>query len=64
MEESDILYENGNYWVCRSLTSKKGYEVYHNTITHSKRCAIIGYKGVKGFELVKAECDKRAKISR
>lgn len=58
LSESDILYEKGNYWVC---AAENGYEVYHNTITHSERCAIIGYKGNKGFECAKNECDKRFK---
>lgn len=53
-----ILYEKGDYWVCAS--EKGGYEVYYNTITHSIRCAIIGYKGNEGLERAKVECDKRA----
>jgi hypothetical protein len=58
MKESDILYENKNYWV---YGTKKGtYEVYKVGITHSTRCAIIGYKGNEGLEMAKAECDKRA----
>jgi hypothetical protein len=59
MTESDILYENGNFWVCAS--EKGGYEVYHTGITHSTRCAIVGWGGSKGLERAKAECDKRAK---
>lgn len=58
LTESDILYENGNYWVCAS--AKGGYEVYRNGITHSTRCAIIGYKENEGLERAKAECNKRA----
>jgi hypothetical protein len=57
LTESDILYEKGNYWICMSPSG--GYEVYHNTITHAERVAIIGYKGEKGFERAKLECDKR-----
>jgi hypothetical protein len=59
MKESDILYENGRYWVCTS--TKKGYEVYRVGTTHSVRCAIIGFEGAEGFDHAKAECDKRAK---
>lgn len=57
MKESDILYEKGNYWACAS--KKGGYEVYKNGITHSTRCAIIGYKGQKGLDRAKLECNKR-----
>jgi hypothetical protein len=56
--ESDILYQNGDFWVCAS--EKGGYEVYCDGITHSTRCAIIGYKGDKGLERAILECDKRA----
>lgn len=59
MKESDILYEKGNYWVCAS--NKGGYEVYRIGITHSTRCAIIGYKGAEGLLLAKMECDRRDK---
>lgn len=59
MKESDILYEKGDYWVCKS--EKKGYEVYKIGVTCSTRCAIIGYEGNKGLELAKDECDRRAK---
>jgi hypothetical protein len=55
---SEILYENGNYWVRAS--EKGGYEVYRVNLTHSVRCAIIGYKGDKGLARAKAECDRRA----
>jgi len=57
MTEEDILYENSDYWVCKS---KNGYEVYKNCITHSTRCAIIGYEGEKGLNMAIYECDKRA----
>jgi hypothetical protein len=58
VKESHILYENGSYWVMAD--KKGGYEVYRNTITHSERCAIIGYRGAEGLERAKAECDRRA----
>jgi hypothetical protein len=58
MKEEDILYENGDYWLCKAR--REGYEVYKSGITHSVRCAIIGYEGTKGLELGKAECNKRA----
>jgi hypothetical protein len=62
MQEEDILYEIGGYWVC--MNEKGWFEVYHNTITHSERCATIGYKGEIGFERAKMECDKRALTER
>lgn len=59
MTESDILYENGKYWVYAS--KKGGYEVYETGITHSVRKAIIGHKGKEGLERAKVWCDKLAK---
>ncbi len=60
MTEEDILYQNGDYWVCEAPQGKKGFEVYRDTITHAERCAIIGYEGYYGFALAMKECDKRA----
>ena len=51
-----ILYQNGDYWV---TAAAKGYEVYQNHLTHSTRCAIIGYPGAKGLSRAILECDKR-----
>lgn len=61
--EPDILYENGDYWVCAVTTPEgkdKGFEVYRNCITHSTRCAIIGYKGNDGIKRAIEICDKLA----
>jgi len=33
MKESDILHENGSYWVCRE--KKDVFTVYKNGVTHS-----------------------------
>lgn len=60
MKESDILYENGMFWVCKA---KHGYEVYESGITHSTRRAIIGYEGADGLAKAKAEADRRAKLA-
>ncbi len=60
LKESDILFEIGDYWVCKSETWK-GYEVMKNGITHSVRVARIGYEGEKGLEKAKEEAIKRAK---
>lgn len=67
MKESEILYENGPFWVKaaefgtgRLRPKSKGYEVYKNGVTHAKRVAIIGFAGEKGLARAKAEADKRA----
>jgi len=54
--EKDILYQNNGYWVCRS---KHGFEVYRNKLTHSERCAQIGFKGTVGLNKAIAEADKQ-----
>lgn len=56
--ESDIAYERGDYWVLR-LPKDKGYEVYKVGITHSTRCAIIGFPGHIGLARAIAEIDRR-----
>jgi hypothetical protein len=55
---SEIVYESdcGKYWV---KAADFGFEVYITGITHSTRCAIIGYKGALGLERAKAEIDRR-----
>jgi len=62
MKESDILFEIGNYWVAKSL-KHKGYDVWRCGITHSTRCAQIGYEGEKGLERAKLEAIKRNELS-
>lgn len=57
MKESDILYENPTHWVARS--AKTGFEVYRKGITHSTRCASIGFEGDRGLQRAKAEADRR-----
>ena len=57
MRESDILYQNGLFWVC---TTKRGYEVYRDNNTHAVRVASIGYPGAEGLRRAIAEADKRA----
>ena len=56
--ESDIAYERGEYWVLR-VGKDKGYEVYKNGITHSTRCAIIGFPDDVGLARAIAEIDRR-----
>jgi len=56
--ESDIAYERGEYWVLR-VGKDKGYKIYKNGITHSTRCAIIGFPGDVGLARAIAEIDRR-----
>jgi len=53
---SDIVYEQGDYWVKRVA---KGFEVYRVGVTSSVRCARIGYGGDKGLERAKSEIERR-----
>lgn len=53
---TDIVYEQGVYWVLRVA---KGFEVYRNEATHSKRCAQIGYQGQQGLDKAVAEIARR-----
>lgn len=57
LKESDILFEKGDYWVKEA--PKGGYEVYKTGITHSTRCAQIGFTGDRGFQRAKDEIDRR-----
>jgi hypothetical protein len=61
MRESDILYENGPFWVCRE---HYGFGVYKVGVTHSTRVANIGFKGDDGLQRAKAETDRRAAIAK
>ena len=54
---ADVMYENGDFWVCREGA---GFAVYKVEGTHSLRCAQIGYKGKEGYQKAIAEADKRA----
>lgn len=56
-KESDIAYEKGQYWVLN--LGSKGFEVYKTGITHSTRCATIGYSGQNGLQLAILEIDRR-----
>ena len=60
IKESDIVFESGRHWVLN--LGSKGFEVYRNTITHSERCAVIGYTGEKGLERAKQEVERREKL--
>lgn len=55
-QEADIMFEKGNHWV---LKVDYGFEVYKTTITHSIRCARIGFKGEQGLSRAIAEVERR-----
>ncbi len=56
MRETDIVYETPRHWIRRVA---KGFEVYRNDVTHSVRCARIGFEGQKGLDRAKAEIARR-----
>ena len=60
-KESDITYEKGPYWVLN--TGLKGFEVYKTGITHSTRCAVIGYKGQNGLDRAILEIERRLGVT-
>jgi hypothetical protein len=53
---SDIAYEQGDYWVLKVV---HGYDVYKIGITHSSRCAQIGYTGQIGLDKAICEITRR-----
>ena len=57
IKESQIVYETNKHWVLD--LGDKGYEVYRKTITHSERCARIGFTGANGLDRAKAEIERR-----
>lgn len=52
----DIVSERDGYFVVRFA---KGFEIYKNDITHSTRCAIIGFVGQAGLDRANREIDRR-----
>ena len=52
----DVLHESKHHWVLRI---EGGFEVYRVGITHSTRCAQIGYTGDVGLQKAIAECARR-----
>lgn len=55
--EQDIRHETADFWVLDA--GVKGFEVYRIGITHSTRCAQIGYMGEIGLSKAIAECNRR-----
>jgi hypothetical protein len=60
MTEQDIVFESGKYWVFDA--KKKGFEVYKNGVTHSTRCAQIGWTGQVGLDRAKQEITRRQEL--
>jgi hypothetical protein len=60
IKESQIVYETQKHWVLD--LGSKGFEVYRKTITHSERCARIGFSGADGLARAKAEIERREAI--
>jgi hypothetical protein len=60
MKESDIIFESGKYWIFNA--KQKGFEVYKTGITHSTRCAQIGWTGQVGLDRAKQEIKRRQEI--
>ena len=56
-KETDIAYEKGCFWVLN--LGSKGFEVYKTGITHSTRCAVIGFSGQTGLDRAILEIDRR-----
>lgn len=54
--EEDIAYEEGSFWVLRV---PHGFDIYQSGITHSTRCAQIGFHGDTGLNKAKAEIARR-----
>jgi hypothetical protein len=60
MTEQDIVFESGKYWVFDA--KKKGFEIYKSGITHSTRCAQIGWTGQVGLDRAKQEIKRRQEL--
>jgi hypothetical protein len=59
MKVSDILHENGNFWVLKdTYKNKTSFTVMKNTITHSESVDDVTYLDVS---LAIARCDYLAK---
>lgn len=59
LKESDILHETGRHWIVRN--DRGDLEVYRNGVTHSTRCATIGFRDRPDYQMERAiaECDRR-----
>lgn len=59
MRESEILFQRGDYWICRAPKPRKGFEIYRDGVTHATRCGVIGFEGEEGMARAKAEIARR-----
>lgn len=57
---SDVVFESGKYWILDC--AQRGYEVYRVDLTHSTRCARIGWCGQDGLTRAKQEIERRQTI--
>ena len=53
-----VKYENNTHWVLE-LPGNAGYEVYKTGITHSTRCAQIGFFNGAGLQRAVDEANRR-----
>lgn len=60
LKESDILHQNGNFWVRKSAKGLPGYEVYEVVGTHSVRRSIFGSDGPQWLQKAKDRADELA----
>lgn len=65
MKESDLVHENGDFWVCKTQKNwfgspEKTYSIYRNQLTHSVPVASFE-QNEDGLSLAIAYCDYRAK---
>jgi hypothetical protein len=64
---TEIIYQNGNFWVCRATfgtgrirAKTNGFKIFQNSITHAVFRADIGYSGEDGLNCAIELCDKFA----
>ena len=62
MNEQDIVFESGSYFVLRAKFGRKktpGFAVYKSGLTHAERVASIGYSGEIGLQRARLEIERR-----
>lgn len=57
MRESDIIHENGNYWVAKT---RDGYAVFRNGLTHAISTGVLYANDADGRSIAIASCDYKA----
>lgn len=56
---ADVVHETAQHWVLRV---PGGFEVYKTGVTHSTRCAQIGFTGDEGLQRAISECVRRERL--